>query len=206
MKIDLETLKQNSPEDLIKLKNFIDEYLHIQDKLRFVYVEINNRDGRELMSALHKAFPKYYISWDGEPGTIGTFYIEIPRADWNDELKEKISKFDSFVGHHTQTAHKYVLKKNMSFPPRVQTIIDNRIDMLSKLAVRAGKAPTDIGTVAWTLSEVERDYELRGLAPIYFDKVEYVAHEWDDKLIVNDSFDYANRQLEDLKKISIELK
>lgn len=205
MNINLETLEQNSPETLVQLKNFIDSYLDIQKDLNFVQVELCNREGRSIIPKIREAFPKYDIFWKGEPGTIGTIYVTIPRADWNDELKAEISKFDSFVGHHTETHTKYVPKKDVELPSRLQSLIKYRIELLTDRAkVYPNVKWKESDGAVWTISEVKHDIELRSFKE-YLEPVEYVDREWDEPLHVSDWLNSAKCELERIKDISIEL-
>lgn len=197
MKIDLEMLERNSSKDLLDLKNFIDTYLRIKDEIAFIQVELSNTKGSSVAADIRKAFPKYEVFWKGEPGTIGTIYINIPRSDWNDELKAEISKFDSFVGHHVESRQMYVPKKDVEFPLEVQRFIDNRLSIM--VASERAKGPR------WDKYELERDYSIKKYIEDYFDLIDVVVKEWTTELRVVNHSEYAQRQLDQLSGYSIEL-
>ena len=197
MKIDLEMLKRNSSNSLLDLKNFIETYLRIKDEIAFIQVELYNTKGSSAVADIRKAFPEYEVFWKGEPGTIGTIYVNIPRHDWNDELKAEISKFDSYVGHHVKTQQVYVPKKDVEFPWEVQQFIDDRLSMM--VESERAKGPR------WSTYDLEHDYSIRKYIEDYFDLIDIVVKEWTTELRVIDDSKYVQQRLDQLSSYSVEL-
>jgi len=87
--------------ELTKLSDAIDSLKRIYRDTHYIEVQIFNREGN-IKSKLSKEFPSCNVYWVGDHDTIGTNHVFVPIDEWNDEMKEKLSKFDSFVGVHQE--------------------------------------------------------------------------------------------------------
>lgn len=77
----------------------------------FIQVNIYNNTGNgNIVLKLKEAFPEFDICHDTSeygPTYIGTNIVMVPADKWNDEVKAKLEKSDSFVGHHEEKVTKY---------------------------------------------------------------------------------------------------
>lgn len=154
----------------------------IQDTWRarnFVEVRIFNEDG-DITDILRKEFPKYQIRWEGEEDCCGENIIWVPGDEWNDELKAKLSKFDSDVGHHQEKMQAWKLIEGVSLPFGLQTAID---EIKKNYESRNGK-PLEVVQIPayafrnWPFNQFEHEKER------YFTETYTVVREWDTELKV----------------------
>ena len=126
----------------------------------YIHVEIFSTEGR-IDGDIKKRFPDFIVWWIGGENTIGTNHVLVPTELWNDEVKEELSKFDSFVGHHCMKHREMRIRKD------------------AKLA-----EPYASNRCSWSDREIYRREHAQH--PDWFEDVEVVDNEWDEKLIVYD--------------------
>lgn len=188
----IDALNHGGEEVYGKLNDLVECIRQIQEDWRdknYVEVRVFNHDGN-ITSRLRKAFPKYEIWWEGDPGYCGENIVLVPSADWNDALKKKLAKFDSEAGHHKETQQEWRLKDGVKLPHDLEYDIENfKRDILNK----TGKMPEVVqipgyGFRQWPWQRYE-DKKTK-----YFDEVQKVIREYDVELTVND---YRNNNHED---------
>lgn len=148
----------------------------------YVEVRIVNQDGN-VVKKLKDAFPELdNIWWEGEPNCCGKNVVLVPGPMWNDILKEELSEFDSYVGHHQETRRDWKLRDDVELPYDLKSDIEN----LKKELEKNGKSTDEIVlpgylTHSWPWSRYAGTNWSR-----YFVEVQTVIREWDEELNVID--------------------
>jgi len=148
-----------------QLCDHLDGIIQDYKDMHYIRVEINNRKGR-VVDEIRKRFPQFTSWWRGDENTIGTNYVLVPASMWNDETKNELSKFDSFVGHHIESHKEWRVKKDA----KLSTYYTANRDR-------------------WTDRELfNREHNEH---PDWFEEVEVVTSEWTAELRVIDSREYT---------------
>lgn len=189
---------ESAYSNLNELKRCIET---IQEEWRdrnFIEVRVFNRDGN-ITSRLRKAFPEYDIWWEGDPGCCGENIMMVPGDEWNDSLKDRISKFDDEVGHHQETRQDWKLREDVELPWDLK----NEIDRIKEVLEKNGKPVTPLVLPRYAkhnypFTRHSSDWDR------YFVETATVLREWDVPLQVNDLREIV-REDENLKRKVIEI-
>ena len=185
-----------------KLNDLVECIKQIQEDWRdknFIEVRVFNDNGN-ITSLLRTAFPKYDIWWEGDLGYCGENIVLVPSADWNDELEKKLAEFDSAAGHHKKTQQEWRLKDGVKLPRDLAYDIENfKRDILNN----TGKMPEVVQIPGYGFSQWPwQRYE--SVKTEYFDEVQTVIREWDEKLNIIDRRKWAKYD-ETMKAKAIEI-
>lgn len=198
----IEALNRGGEETYGKLNDLVECIRQIQEDWKdknYIEVRVFNNEGN-ITRTLRKAFPKYDIWWEGDPGYCGENIILVPAADWNDVLKQEIAEFDSAAGHHQETRRDWKLIDGVKLPYDLQAEIDRVKDNLKN----AGKSTDEIIIPGYATHQYPWTRCSSAEWKKYFVEVATVIREWNEDLQVNDRRKYA-REDEAFKAKTIEI-
>lgn len=164
----------------------------------YVEVRVFSRIG-DITSRLRREFPKYEIRWEGNPGCCGENIMLVPGDEWNDSLKDRISKFDDDVGHHQETRQDWKLREDVELPYDLK----NEIDQMKANLEKNGKPVTPFVLPGYAKRNYPFDMHSNDWDR-YFVETTTVLREWDVPLQVNDRREFV-REDEGMKAKTIEI-
>lgn len=164
----------------------------------YVEVRVFNRIGN-ITSSLRREFPNYEIWWEGDSNCCGENIILVPGDEWNDSLKDQISKFDDGVGHHQETRQDWKLREDVELPWDLK----DEIGRIKANLEKNGKPPTPIVLPRYAkhnypFNRHSADWDR------YFVETTTVMREWDIPLCVNDRRELVHED-EGMKAKTIEI-